>query len=75
MAGAPLEQLRTRFISSPLTGAVGVALPPGVRTVVLRSLSAEQREDSHRAAPRSMPLTEYTLGGLHLHHAPSRSWP
>ena len=56
-----LEQLRTRHLVT-FDGRGGVALLPGVRTVVLRSLSAEQREDLHQAAAAvHAARAEYTL--------------
>ena len=63
-----LAQLRTRHLLT-LDGRGGVALLPGVRNVVLRSLSAEQREELHQAAAAvHAARAEYTLAAFHLHH-------
>jgi tetratricopeptide (TPR) repeat protein len=63
-----LARLHARHLIM-IDNAGGVQLLPGVRTAVLRTLSAEARERLHQqAAYIYAERAEYTLAAYHLHH-------
>ncbi len=63
-----LTQLQARHLVS-YDQAGGVTLLPGVRTAMLGTLSAEQREELHRQAGALYAArADYTLAAYHFHH-------
>lgn len=62
-----LSQLHSRHLLTT-DGRGGVALLPGIRNALARAMSAEQREELHRAAAAvHATRAEYTLAAYHLH--------
>ncbi|MCB0046296.1 MAG: AAA family ATPase [Caldilineaceae bacterium] len=63
-----LDGLQARHLAR-YDRAGGVTLLPGVRAALLRTLSAEQREEFHRqAGVRYAERAEITLAAYHFHH-------